>query len=310
MDTQGISNERLILTLTIMSVLINEDQLRACIANSTFIKNGKVENIEGGKYDFTLGTDILKSLYAVPINVNNLPEIEKSKVQVDPGEIVFVLTEEILELPNNILATLVPKRKLSHDGIMVLGGLSVDPLYEGRLLVGLYNFSSSPYPIIPGKKLIAAHFYRLTDEEVSHNQNKPDIKVTDFPEDLIRLISKYRPVSNLNLLEKINLVEGKIDSFKEEFRSKDDWFKKFQESLEGHDKNIDKLLVTLEKEIDDRRKSDKDLDDRMRDSYDKANDNIQKYTREAIKTGAAVAAIGSLVISILIYFLQNYMLKK
>jgi deoxycytidine triphosphate deaminase len=49
----------------------------------------------------------------------------------DPGEAVFVLTQEHLELPANYIAILSPKRRLAHGGIIVLGGLSVDPLHSG-----------------------------------------------------------------------------------------------------------------------------------------------------------------------------------
>ena len=67
----------------------------------------------------------------------SIPEVDRF---VEPGEVVFVLTEERLDLPRNMIAVLSQKRKLFNQGIQVLGGFCIDPLYRGKLLVGLYNF--------------------------------------------------------------------------------------------------------------------------------------------------------------------------
>lgn len=134
-----------------MPQLITESELRIAVKDNTFIKNGKIENAEGVKYDFCLGSELLKAAFGRPIDMRKLTETDKTTLNIEPGEVVFVLTNEQLDLPKNIHAVLSPKRKLSHDGIMVLGGFCIDPLYKGKLLIGLYNLSSSSFPLIPGK---------------------------------------------------------------------------------------------------------------------------------------------------------------
>lgn len=55
-----------------------------------------------------------------------------------------------------MIAQLSPKRKISQAGVLTLGGHTVDPGYEGPLLIGLLNVASKPFILKPGRKLIAA----------------------------------------------------------------------------------------------------------------------------------------------------------
>lgn len=280
-----------------MPKLIPESRIKEFIANSSIIKNGKPENAEGIKYDFRISSRILKAKYHQPIDINNLPEQEKANIFIEPGEVVFVLTEEILDLPKNIKAILMPKRKMSHDGIITLGGLSIDPLYKGRLLIGLYNFSSSAFPLMPGKKLIAVQFYELGLDE-QDEFTKPETEINDFPDDLVRLMSKYNPVSVSSLIEATKNIELKFDQIRKEFRDNNDWFKQFQKSLEGHDKSIDKILSTMEKEVDDRKSKQIELEK-----------SIQTYAEKAYRTAAIVGTLGALIISLIIFLIEKSLAK-
>ncbi len=274
-----------------MPNIITESEIKRAINEETFIKNGNVNNAEGIKYDFCLGEYLLKSDFGQPIDMSKLPEERKAQLFIEPGEVVFVLSKEKLILPKDINAFLSPKRKLSHDGILVLGGFCIDPLYQGKLLVGLYNFSSSPFPLKPGKKLIAAIFYRLNPDEIDEFKT-PEISVEDFPDDLIRLMKKYKPISTQSLMSEISTMKDKIDNLRQEFNDMDIWFKKFQESLESQEKSIEKLTSVLDNEIEKRREGERYLIEQM-----------SKHSREAYKTAAIVGVIGALLISVLMKFL-------
>lgn len=99
-----------------------------------FVEDGTEENVEGIKYDFTFGNRFLKAHFTVPKDYDNLSSDDLQHAFVEPGEVVFVLSKEKLKLPNNIYIQLSPKRSLAHDGIELLGELTVDPLYEGCLV--------------------------------------------------------------------------------------------------------------------------------------------------------------------------------
>jgi len=214
-----------------MTKVINESRLKEVIKNQTFIINGKEENVEGIKYDFRLGRRILKNRYNNPIDYDKLPEEEKKNMVVEPGEVVFALTEERLKLPANICAELKQKRKISHEGIMTLGGASIDPLYEGHLLVGLYNFSSENFPLRPGKKLIAATFYELEKEEMDKFK-KPLPVIDDFPDELILMIKKHSPTSIQSVIEGLNKLRIEFSDLRDRWHDKEEWFDRFEDNLE------------------------------------------------------------------------------
>jgi len=229
-----------------MVKILPESKIKEAIKNETFISNAKEENAEGIKYDFSLGSRVLKAKYGLPIDINELPEEEKKRIGVEPGEVVFVLTKERLKLPINMKAELIHKRKISHDGILTLGGLCIDPLYEGHLLVGLYNFSSDIFPLIPDRKLIAASFYELEKEEIGEFK-KPTQVIDDFPDDLIRLMKKYSPISVQGLLEKLNELKIELKNLKEKFQNREEWFERFEKNL---DKQFDLIKEEREARIE------------------------------------------------------------
>lgn len=241
-----------------LSKAITGEQLIRAVESQTFIKDGDAKCAEGIKYDFRMGSRVLKAKYGRSTDISKLPETEKSQMVVEPGEVVFVLTEESLELPATIMAHLMPKRKLSHEGILVLGGFCVDPLYSGKLLVGLYNFSSSRFILEPGRKLIAAIFYELEESERG-NFEKPESSVTDFPGELVRLISSYQPIDMKGLRDDIVGLETQISSLRTEMTTDKEWKKEFQSSLEKLTDNVANLLKGLEDEKDNRMLADKEI---------------------------------------------------
>jgi dCTP deaminase len=160
----------------IVASLVTHDRLKEMIGAGQIIVGGDPNAVEGIKYDFRLGSKFLKASLERPVDFNDLHGTERLQAKIDPGEVVFVMSEERLNLPMDMFVVLVHKRKISHDGIAEMGGLCVDPGYEGHLLVGLYNFSSSPFQFEPGYKIIAGLFYRLSEGELG-NFPRPATKI-------------------------------------------------------------------------------------------------------------------------------------
>jgi hypothetical protein len=170
---------------------------------------------------------------------------------------------------------------------------SIDPLYKGKLLIGLYNLSSSNFPLLPGKKLIAAMFYRLQEEEIGNFRN-PDISIYEFPEDLIHLMEKYKPISTLSLMNEITSVRNKLEELKNQFRETDLWFKEFQKGLSAQEKNIDRISDILEKEVDERRRGEDTLQERL-----------NEITKSVYRTAAYIGIGGALIITFLVFSIQQ-----
>lgn len=235
-----------------MPTMITGRELLRAVQESTFIQGGDVSCVEGVKYDFRLSPRILKARYSTPIDASKLGETEKQGLCVEPGEAVFVLTEERLALPNDMIAQLSPKRKLSHAGILTLGGFTIDPGYPGRLLIGLFNFSSTPFPLIPGKKIIAATFYRLEGSEVGEFP-APDKPLDDFPDELVQVMQKYHPVAIQSVTDLVKRLQDDLTSLKDEIRSHEVWYQRFKDSLDAHNNQIGNLATDLKSEVEVRK---------------------------------------------------------
>jgi len=154
-----------------MPQLILENELREIVKNNSFIKNGSIQSCEGIKYDFRVSARLLSPHF----NRDRVfDEKDETNFVIKPGETAYVVTEEELDLPNNIFCILSTKRKLSHDGIILLGGLIVDLNYKGRLFFGLHNLSGIDFPFQPNKKLVAGVFYKINEEKALQVVTKPE----------------------------------------------------------------------------------------------------------------------------------------
>ncbi len=230
-----------------MPRMITGSDLSTAVEKSTFIQGGDVKCAEGVKYDFRLSNRILKATFGRPVDASQLSETERSNLFVEPGEMVFVLSAERLTLPETMTAELSPKRKLSHAGILAMGGFCIDPLYRGFLLIGLYNFSSTRFPLIPGKKLIAATFYELSEGELGQFQT-PD-ELDDFPDELIQVMSRYQPLAIQSVQDAVQKLTEELRGLKADFQSRTDWYQRFERSLDRHDEQISELLRGLNAEV-------------------------------------------------------------
>jgi deoxycytidine triphosphate deaminase len=254
---KGISRQGLT-----MALLVTGEALLSAVKDETFLKGGSEKCAEGVKYDLRMGSQLLRA-GKNPVNMRALPENELSELSLGLGEMAFVLTEETLDLPRDMVAVLSPKRKLSHEGILVLGGFLIDPLYCGNLLVGLYNFSSTRWPLRPGRKLIAVAFYSLVENELAEFP-KPEA-IVEFPDELVRVMRNYSPATVGGLQDLINQTQKDLIALRQEFREQEDWKKTFCESLDRHDAQIVQLLSGI-----------KDL------SKSLADERINRLTREAV----------------------------
>jgi deoxycytidine triphosphate deaminase len=234
-----------------MAQLIAGDELHHAVEKGTFIRNGVLTSAEGVKYDFRLSSRFLMASFGRPVDYNDLTESEKGAAVVQPGEVVFVLTEERLELPQNIMAQLSPKRKLSHDGILTLGGFCIDPCYRGRLLVGLFNLSSTPFQLRPGKKLIGATFYLLEKNETALDAPVPE-PMEDFPDDLVKVIKDYRPILSQQVLAQLTELQKEVGVIRNAIDSHKQWKEEFENGLRQHNELIGTVTKTLQQETESR----------------------------------------------------------
>ena len=181
-----------------MSRLIGPKELRRAVEKETFLKNGTSACVEGIKYDFRFNGVFLKAQHGKEAHVDDYKgTADNESISIRPGETVFLLTTETLDLPHNIKAELSHKRKIAHLGLLLLGGFCVDPRYKGPLVFGVYNFSAKKFTLDAGRKLIAAQFYELSAEEYEglDEEERPDA-LNGFPDDVHLILPHLEGISN------------------------------------------------------------------------------------------------------------------
>jgi deoxycytidine triphosphate deaminase len=236
-----------------MATLVTGSALHAAVAGETFIRGGDPKAVDTVKYDLRLGPQALKASIGLPKAIDQMQDAER---WIEPGEVVFVLTQEELHLPANMIATLSPKRAITHRGITVLGGFAIDPGYAGRLWFGLHNFSSSRYALRSGTKLIACLFYELTEEEAQQYSCSPTEPVTDFPDELIDLVKNYKPIELKALQEELAATKADLFTLKNAFGDDRTWKDNFQKGLDEHNKQLGILIEQVKEEKEARKSAD------------------------------------------------------
>ncbi|MCL2689690.1 MAG: hypothetical protein FWE57_07580 [Chitinispirillia bacterium] len=219
--------------------ILTENDLLTFVENKTIILGGKKESCEGIKYDFTLSKMVLTVESGHPRDIDH--------AVIKPGEIAFVMTEETLNLPDDVYCQLSAKRKLSLDGIVLLGGLIIDPNYKGKLIFGLYNLSSRNYPLIPGKKMVAGVFYKVDKK----SDKKPE-SINCFSEELIKIVADTKPnsISAINAtISNINDAIGRLNAEMQEVKKNIDRDDKWKEDFKGKITRITDLVEQIGKEL-------------------------------------------------------------
>lgn len=268
-----------------MAKIITGAELKSLIENGGVIQNADIKCAEGIKYDFRLGSKLLKSYFGDPIDIEkDLVTVEqRNKAVVDPGEVVFVLSQERLSLPKDIYIQLSPKRSLSQDGIELLGGLTVDPRYEGYLVFGLKNVAGKPYKLRVGTKIVGANFFKLSDAEEVGEDNIP-IPIEDFPQRLQELIDKYEPVNPQNLAEELNNLQK---AFK-------DSQSKLTEDVKYLKKQVEDFAQELTREAVKREQETRLLTEKL----EHVEEKMTSLTNDNIRFGERLANVGETLKSI------------
>jgi dUTPase len=279
--------------------ILTESELLSAVEDGTIIKNGKKASCEGIKYDFIL------SSMALTVELGRPREIDQSKenANIQPGEIAFVMTEESLDLPDNIYCQLSTKRKLSMDGIVILGGLIIDPNYKGKLIFGLYNISPRVYPLLPGRKLVAGVFYK-----VDKKSNRTPESINNFPDELVKIMadSKPNPIHNFNAaVDKINNtiaeLRNDMQAIKNQLAHDDKWKEDFQKGLSEISLLVKGMGEKLAGEIDTRTRENSDIVKEQ----SVLKTSVIPLTKIEKTYQILIGAIGTVVLGVIVYLITK-----
>jgi deoxycytidine triphosphate deaminase len=134
---------------------------------------------------------------------------EKNPLVVNPGEFFLLTTFEKFKIPNDILCQIGFKSTLTRKGIVPLAGKTIDPGFEGVLVIGFFNSSPRKHFIHLKDDLCKIEFLKL------HKQVEDKYCVKSYAgqdaghipkQDMDNLLS-YKAASLSDIAERLKTLE-------------------------------------------------------------------------------------------------------
>lgn len=108
------------------------------------VKNGVIEIsdfsedcLQPASYDLRIGEEGYTISVGIIINIQN-----EGELQIQPGDFALLLMHEKLRLPTNMLGRFGIRSEYARMGLLATAGPQIDPGFEGKLVIGIVNFSS------------------------------------------------------------------------------------------------------------------------------------------------------------------------
>jgi hypothetical protein len=160
----------------------------------------------------------------------------------------------------------------------------------------LLNISSTPFQLIPGKKVIAATFFTLERGEIG-DFPPPSEGLEGFPDELIQVMRNYHPIALQSVSDTLTRLGADVLALQREVREREDWYKQFQKSLEATEGQITRLSTELTKEQEVRRSG--------QDSLTKAVTSIEGTLNFLRGAAWAIGILGTIGIGLIIAALTH-----
>lgn len=80
-------------------------------------------------------------------------EIVAQEITIPPKSFLLATTQEYIKIPNNVVAFVEGRSSVGRMGLFIQNAGWVDPGFEGRITLELYNASSLPIRLQAGKRM-------------------------------------------------------------------------------------------------------------------------------------------------------------
>ena len=145
-------------------MILSREKILELVKREKLIENFSEDCLEGAGYDLRLGRIYrLKEggfLGASDRKTPDVEEIQFEEYTLKPGEYVLVETIEKVNIPENLIARVLPRSSLFRCGCSLFTAL-VDPGYTGALVFGLKNLSEFEFRLEKKTRIAQIVFERV-----------------------------------------------------------------------------------------------------------------------------------------------------
>jgi deoxycytidine triphosphate deaminase len=119
--------------------------------------------VEAASYDLRAGVVLWKERISNELKISRFDESAAAQtiVTLQPGQMVFVITHEELQLPADICGTVYSRNRLQKQNILALNAGHIDPCFEGPIIIRLINLAAQPWALPLGEAVFTVVFHTV-----------------------------------------------------------------------------------------------------------------------------------------------------
>jgi deoxycytidine triphosphate deaminase len=153
-------------------MLLSRQKILELVKGKNLIENFDESCVESAGYDLRVGRAYkLESDSHLGVKERRNPkvrEIEFERYNLILGEYLLIETIEKVNIPDNILARILPRSTLFRCGCSLITAI-VDPGYKGTLTMGLKNLSEFNFEFEKGSRVAQIVFENVDEKTKGYN---------------------------------------------------------------------------------------------------------------------------------------------
>lgn len=165
--------------------ILNKDEIKRRLEKGELMIRARKDNndhfdVEPDSYDLTAGAAVWKEV--LPDNKfeiitvlykDDSPDKEQPTITVQPGQMIYVITLEEVNLPLEICGTVYSRNNIALEGILALNAGHVDPGYKGPIVIRLINLKATPWTLHLGNAIFTITFQTVDHVEGDKLESGP-----------------------------------------------------------------------------------------------------------------------------------------
>jgi dCTP deaminase len=140
-------------------MILSDITLKKMISDGTLVIEPIKENsVQPASIDCRLGKHYLvmedKEMTAITLDTEiKYREFEGDFIVIPPHSFLLATTEEYIKLPNNLTAFVEGRSSIGRMGLFIQNAGWIDPGFEGKITLELYNANSLPIKLQAGRRI-------------------------------------------------------------------------------------------------------------------------------------------------------------
>lgn len=150
-------------------MILSDKTLRAMIKSGELVVEPIDEkSIQPASIDCRLGDHFLviedNQMHVISLGEEiQYREIEGSSITIPPHSFILATTQEYIKMPNDLTAFVEGRSSIGRIGLFIQNAGWIDPGFEGRITLELYNASSLPIKLEAGKRICQLVFCKMDE---------------------------------------------------------------------------------------------------------------------------------------------------